>query len=273
MATSRGRGYGPSNTPDLQPKGAPMTIESGTTSDRRNRIVIFLAMCVMFGAWFGLDGFIRYPAKNFAWARQNLARVEGLAQRTDLKTNPKALLESLKKVQPGMALAEVKALLGEPTFANPTDCCYIGPAAYGWFTLRDGKIDEVKKVEMNSEPSENDIRLNRTIAGLMAVIALATLVHLIRVLKQRLILDDNGLRIAGRQIGWEAMQALATQAYARKGWIDLQYASHGATASVRLDSYAIDRFDEIVTEICRRKGFDPLARPADEAAPDHGAGG
>ena len=155
-----------------------MTIESGTTSDRRNRVLIFLAMCLFFAGWYARDGFLKYPAKNFDWARQNLARVEGLAQRTDLKTNPKALLESLNKVRPGMSVAEVKALLGEPTFANQRDCCYIGPAAYGWFTLADGKIGEVKKVEMNSEPTESDIRLNKTIAGLMGVLAVVTLVQL-----------------------------------------------------------------------------------------------
>jgi len=250
-----------------------MTIESGTTSDRRNRIVIFLAMCVLFTAWFGLDGFIRYPAKNLKWARQNLAGIEGIPQPDSLKVNRKASLDGLKKVQPGMPLTKVKDLLGEPTFANATDCCYIGPAAYGWFSLRDDKIDEVKKVEMNSEPSESDIRMNRTIAGLMAVLAVATLVHLVRVLKRRVILDDSGLRIAGRQIGWDAMQALVTQDYARKGWIDLRYASDGATALVRLDSYAIDRFDEIVTEICRRKGFAPLVKSTDETATDRGTGG
>ncbi len=248
-----------------------MTIESGTTSDRRNRVVIFLAMCVLFAAWFGLDGWFRYPAKNLRWARQHLAGIDGIPQPDSLKVNSKARLEDLNKVQPGMALAEVKALLGEPTFANATDCCYIGPAAYGWFALRGDKIDEVKKVEMNSEPSESDIRMNRAIAGLMAVLAVASLVHLVRVLKRRVILDDGGLRIAGRQIGWDAMQALVTRDYARKGWIDLRYASDGATALVRLDSYAIDRFDEIVTEICRRKGFDPLAKSTDETAKDRGA--
>ena len=250
-----------------------MTIESGTTSDRRNRVVIFLAMCVLFAAWFGLDGLFRYPAKNLRWARQGLAGIEGIPQPDNLKTNCKVSLADLKKVKPGTALAEVKALLGEPTFANATDCCYIGPAAYGWFTLRDDKINEVKKVEMNSEPSENDIRMNKAIGGLMAVLAVVSLVHLVRVLKRRVILDDSGLRIAGRQLGWDAMQALVTQDYARKGWIDLRYASEGATALVRLDSYAIDRFDEIVTEICRRKGFDPLVKSTDETAADRGTGG
>ncbi len=240
-----------------------MTIESGTTSDRRNRIIMSLGLLLLFGGWFAYDGFVSYPAKNMKWARQFLNSVPGMADRADLRTNPQARLDALRQVKQDMPLDDVKRLLGEPTFENGTDYCYIGPASFGWYAVRDGKVAEIKRVEENSEPSEGDVRNNRYISAVLALVALGVFLHLIRVLRSRIVLDDAGLRIRGQTIGWGDMQGLDAREYARKGWIDLQCAG---SQSVRLDGYEIDRFDEIVGEICNRKGFaSPLAPPEDEA--------
>ncbi len=241
-----------------------MTIESGTTSDRRNRIIMSLGLLLLFGGWFAYDGFVAYPAKNLKWARQFLNSVPGIAARPDLRTNPQARLEILRQVTPGMPLDDVKRLLGEPTFENGTDYCYIGPASFGWYLVREGKVAEIKRVEQNSEPSESDVRNNRFIAGALVVVALGVLVHLVRVLKSRIVLDDTGLRIGGKTVAWGDMQALDAREYARKGWLDLQCAG---SERVRLDSYEIDRFDEIVGGICARKGFASPLAPAEDDAP------
>jgi len=245
-----------------------MTIVSGTTSDRRNRIVIFLAMCILFTGWFAIDGFVRYPAKNVKWAYQNLAQgIEGLPAPDALQTNPKALLAELQKVQTGQKVDEVKALLGAPSFESPQDLCYVGPAAFGWFVVRDGRIDEIKKVQMNSEPDENDIAWQKRVSYLMAALAVLALIHLFRVLSSKIILDDAGLRIAGRQIAWDAMQSIGSDELAAKGWVNLHYLAGHEQTSVRLDSYAIDRFEEILTEICAEKGFPCPLKPSDAPPP------
>lgn len=227
---------------------------------------MFLAICVLFAGWFAVDGFVRYPAKNLKWAWQYLASIEGIPQPEALKTNPKAMLADLQQVKPGMTLDEVRAILGEPTWQKGQDLCYIGPAAFGWFRVRDEKVSEIKRVEMNGEPTENDIAWQKRIGYLMAVLTVGTLFHLVRVLGRKVVLDDDGLHIAGRQIGFDAMQSLDTALLERKGIVDIHYTSDGVPARVRLDSYAIDRFGEIVAAICARKGFTSPLKSGERAS-------
>ncbi len=238
-----------------------MTIESGTTSDRRNRILIYLALFLLFGGWFGYDGYVGYPAKNMLWARQNIG-LSDFPDPAQLKANPAATLDNLKQVQTGMTVDEVKQRLGEPTHQSGADWCYVGVASFGHFVVDAGKVKEIKKVLMNSEPSENDVALQRWTLAIMGLCAIGTLIHLARVLSRRTIVDDQGIRIGKKLIAWDAMQSLDAAEYARKGWLNLVYEVNGQSAQVRLDSYDIDFFDEIVTEICRRKGFtSPLPPP------------
>jgi len=232
-----------------------MTIKSGTTNDRRNRVIIFLVMCAAFSGWFARDGFQKYPADNLSWARQSLQRMGNVPEPKDLKANPKALKVNLDRVQPGMSLAEVETLLGEPTFQDGEDYCFIGSASYGWFKIAGDKISSVEEVKENTEPSESDIRNQKYLAFIMAAVFIATLIHLIRIMKARVVLDDAGLAIGGKRIAWEHMDSLATKDYKRKGWLDLVYRVGNAKASVRLDSYCIARFGEIVNAICEKKGF------------------
>ncbi len=237
-----------------------MTIESGTTADRRNRILIFTALLALFTGWFGYDGFVGYPAKNMKWAHQNLATGPDFPQPEQLKGNPQATLENLKTIRPGTPITEVRALLGEPTHQKDKDCYYIGRASFGWFIVEGDRIAAVKNVQMNPEPSEKDIANQKRFASVTGAGALLALIFLVRVLRSRTVLDEQGLRIGGKLIGWDDMRSLDASQYARKGWLNLEYAVGGGTGVVRLDSFHIDLFDEIVTEICRRKGFtSPLA--------------
>lgn len=239
-----------------------MTIESGTTKDRRNRIIIFLVMCIFFSVWFARDGFYSYPTKNLQWARQSLQRVENLPEPKDLRTNPKALKKNLDRVKPGMNLAKVEALLGEPTFKEGENYCYIGPASYGWFKIIADKVSSVEQVQENIEPSESDVNNQRYLACIMAVLFVLTLIHLLRVMAMRVVLDDTGLAIRGKKIAFDDMIGLAANDYERKGWLDLKYRAGDSEASVRLDNYHIERFDEIVRTICEKKHFvSPLKSP------------
>ena len=61
-----------------------------------------------------------------------------------------------------------------------------------------------------------------------------------------MVLDDSGLRYNGRHVPWEAMTGLRTDDYTRKGWVYLEYTAGGVTRSLRLDSYHVEKFDEIV---------------------------
>lgn len=233
-----------------------MTIESRTTNDRRNRIMIFVVMCLFFAGWFAHDGYKTYPAKNIKWARQSLQRVGTLPEPKDMTTNPKALEENLKQIKPGMSLADVKAILGEPTYQEGQDYCYIGPASYGWFKIASDNVVSVEEVKQNTEPSESDIQNQKYFALVAAIIGMVALGHLIRAMGTRYILNDVGLTIGSKRITWENMASLETGEYEKKGWLDLKYKAGHDELTVRLDSYLIDKFNEIVTVICEKKGFE-----------------
>ena len=246
-----------------------MTIESGCTRDRRVRVSIFLLMCAVFSAYFLYDGYIGYPNVNLKWARAALAGIKGMPEVGDLRTNPKVLLEGLKNLEVDVKLDKVTvdrltSLFGPPSYAGEEDCIYIGPASYGWFKISKGKVVAIQKIATNTEKSESDITGQKWFAALTGAIALMALVHLIRIWRARWILDEKGLKAGGRVVPWDSMESFMTDDYQRKGWLDLVYTLNGRSSKVRLDSFHIDRFDDIILAICERKGFASPLKPAAE---------
>ena len=82
-------------------------------------------------------------------------------------------------------------------------------------------------------------------------------------------LDDTGLTIPRTgQIHFEQMKSLDTERYKKKGWVTLHYDAGGEEAEVRIDSYHVARFNEIISELCQRTGFasplEPKEAPATE---------
>jgi len=236
-----------------------MRIESGTTSDRRNRVLIGLILCVAFAAWFAYDGFQRYPAKNVEWAKQYLPS-EG--KQADFWINPLATVANLEAVRERIAetsepvsFEALTEKLGEPTFRDARFAYYVGPAAFASFEIVEDRVVRVDRLEVQREPSESDIRNQKVLALLLAVIGVVVLVHFVRITRERVVLDEDGLTIGGRTIGWDAMESLDSSRLKDKGWVTLAYQGDVGPGDVRLDSYALDRFDDILAAICERKGY------------------
>ena len=254
-----------------------MRIETGNTTDRRIRVLLFLLMSAVFSAYFAYDGYRGYPGKNLKWARQSLSNIPNMPEPQNLKTNPKVLKRALDGIarkldatgtdRGKVTVADLTALFGPATFENGVDYCYIGPASFGWFKISNGQVDRAEMVRENTEPSESDIRGQKWFAFFTGVVALGALIHLVRITRMRWVLDDDGLYIGRRRISWDAMDSLDLTAFAKKGWLDLIYLDGGAKQRIRLDSYFIEKFDDIVAMICTRKGFaSPL--PSENASGD-----
>lgn len=249
-----------------------MRIESGTTTEHRVRLGIFLAMCIVFSGYFGYDGLWGYPGKNLEWARENINVPS--EQKSEIRTNPKVMVAALKQIEPGMTQEEVHELVGEPAAVvdgqglfDPTAHWYVGPAACARIDFVDGKVHgEVHPVE-NVTKSESDIYLQKALGLILGVVALVVGIYYIRINTMRTVLDDNGLTVKGRHVPWDRMSELDASDYERKGWLDVVYDDGGRRKTVRLDSYHIARFDEIVNAICERKGFaSPIrSKPAETA--------
>jgi len=248
-----------------------MKIESGTTTEHRVRLGIFLAMCVVFAAYFGYDGLWGYPAKNLEWARQNINLPA--EQKADLRTNPKVLMAALREVKPGMTEQEVEALLGEPAVViegqglfAATDRWYVGPAAYAHIRFMGGVVDGAIEAHDNKEKSEADIGLQKILGVILGIVSIGVGIHYLRINLMRTVLDETGLTVKGRQIAWGQIKELDTSDYDRKGWLDVVYDGSGGSQRVRLDSYHIARFDEIIAAICERKDFVSPLKPKEPEA-------
>jgi hypothetical protein len=234
-----------------------MQIEAKMTPDRRNRLIILVVMCVAFAAWFGYDGFINYPAKNLDWARQFLS---GQAKESELEPNPDVTVAALKQVRDkiqtdAMTVEELTAQLGEPAHRDNRHLYYIGLATFASFEIEGDRVTGVERLEEQTEPSESDIQSQKIFGLILAVGALGVLVHLARVAKERVILDDEGLKIRGNTITWDEMESIDASRLNDKGFVTLSFQRDGQPRSVRLDSYALDRFDEMLDAIREKKGF------------------
>lgn len=241
-----------------------MRIESGTTSERRNRGLLFVLMCLAFAGWFAYDGFYAYPKKNVEWARQAMPE-----KPAELKADPRvrriAIEELARQAKGGLTIDEIKARLGEPALVYRDDYWFVGPAAYLRVTApggRDARLD----AQYPPDRSESHIQGQKWMAAALLGIGLLSLISLLRAMAAKAVLDDQGLHYKGRHIPWEAMTGLKTDDYARKGWVDLVYTADGATRQLRLDSYLLRHFHPIVQEICTRKGFPCLPVPEEETA-------
>lgn len=245
-----------------------MQIESGTTKWWRNRHLMFLAMFFGFAAYFAYDGYYAWPAKNLKWAAQAM----GVSPET-VQPNPRVNMAAIRQLETdlkqrgSMAFSELvdrlQSHLGEPNLSRENEYWWVGPAMYVKAAIEDGKPQLA--VEPSREHSESSIQGQKWFAGLLLAAGLIALLKLIHVLKTRIVLDEDGLRYNRRQIPWDAMTGLRKDDYARKGWVDLEYTGGGATRSLRLDSYHIEKFNEIVQAICERKGFEPPVAAASQA--------
>ncbi len=255
-----------------------MNIESGTTKWWRNRHLMFLVMFLAFAAYFAYDGFYAWPRANVKWAAQAM----GVPPET-VQANPRVNTTAIRQVNGGLKqkgavdfealVGELKLQLGEPTLARENEYWWVGPAMYVEAAVRNGKPELI--VEQSKEYAESSIRDQKWFALLLSVAAAVVFFKLMRVLRMRAVLDEGGLHYKGRDVPWDAMTGLRTADYDRKGWVDLEYTAGGVTRSFRIDSFHIEKFDEIINAICERKGFkSPVAATGntgtteDEAPPE-----
>jgi hypothetical protein len=261
-------------------------IESGTTGERRIRCLIFIAMCVIFCVWFAYDGWVGYAQENLKWAAQNLP--PGAPPMDELKTNPKVTLASLVKFRDRVKIEgkvftrdDFDALFGEPAYVDTngdeTTLYYIGPAVFLSVMLSDGqfvyqgeqRFKEKVKAEENRQHGEGSIRAQQNWSIGLGIIIIIAILQFIRIVRTKVVVDDEGLTYNSKRIPWDAMVELDASRYHSKGWVELEFTAGDETDSLRIDSYKVQKFREVVGAIVERKGFaDPFesAEPGDEAA-------
>jgi hypothetical protein len=229
-----------------------ITIECGTTSERRTRLGLITAALLAFGLWFAYDGWVGYPTQN---REELLGQLPPDTSREEIPFYP-GVTTSLFRELPSPASREdvERAVGGPPSVKSDLDVRWFGPAGQIVVESRDGRPSPA--VYRDTRRSETDLRWQRIIAmGLLAAFVIAAL-RLLPVLTARYRLDGEGLTLARQGlIRWDAIEQLDASRYAEKGWVELVCRDGDERKAVRLDSYEIAALDDMLEEICRRKGF------------------
>ncbi|MFO0973049.1 MAG: hypothetical protein U1A27_06385 [Phycisphaerae bacterium] len=224
-----------------------MRIESGPATERVRRTAIMTVVVVAIASWFAYDGWVNYPGQNSQWFLSQYPR--GSAPATapiDARVTP-ALAERLKGAKP----ADVEKELGAAPLKHESGWWWFGPT--GALVVSPGG-----GAAFHGAPKgAMDLLLQRVIAVLLGVVGIGMAVQLVRIRGARYTLDDAGLSgLTATPIRWEQMTRLDGQRVDEKGWVDLHYDADGRPRKVRLDSYAIAAFGEIIDRICEKKGFE-----------------
>ncbi len=251
-----------------------MQIESGPTGERKVRTLLLFLMVAVFSAWFAYDGWVGYPRSNYNEHLGQLTKEEreSVGELPVYPTVNKAKWESgvkaVKEASASQRRSVLEALFeAKPSYENAEAMYYFGPAYRVKVSLRDGFPGD-PMIGSPATKSETSIEWQLYLGAVLAVVSVYLLWFVLRVVRTHLVLDDTGLTYSGRgPIRWDQMKQLDISRFADKGWVDLLYDDNGAEGRVRLDEYHLARFDDIIDEICERKGFEnPL--PVDAPDPE-----
>ncbi len=250
-----------------------MQIVSGASKRGVARRGFAFVLLAGFAGWFAYDGWVTYPNRNVETARQALPRVVGRMP----PASPAVTEESAAAVQAGVAkgirLADLRQKWGEPAFTGPlpadaggaskTEAYFVGP--YGWVRviLAAEMVDKIEWHAAAKSPSE--IWIQKGLGIGLAAVALVPLGLLLTMQLGKYQLDDEGLVLprVGR-IPYERMTGVDASDFSKKGIVLLRYHDGtGADRTAVLDEEQIDKFDEIVVALCKRKGWPVDADPAE----------
>ena len=244
-----------------------MRIESGPTGERKIRTSLLLIMVAGFSGWFAYDGYVGYPAKNRQGHLQQLATPAEREKAKDapiyLTVTPESLskaVNALNRIIGSRATQDqeqaLKEVFGGPPSVKAADAWYyFGPTFRIKIPLVEGRLS--RPVGTPAEKDDATIASQKLLALILAIVSIYCLWLLIRVFRTHLVLDEGGLSYQGRgPIRWDDMKALDISRFARKGWVDLTYNDNATDRTLRLDEYHLARFDEVIDEICTRKGFE-----------------
>jgi hypothetical protein len=227
-------------------------VHSGTTTERILRSAVFAALMIVFAAWYLWDGYVGYSRSNVT----AVVRALGLDLEQAFPFDPNLTAaeagQFLEEVGKGAPVGEMTSRLGDPALEHKGDAYYFGPAGYLMVHVERGRVQEA---EWRTAPhSESDLRWQRRIGYVMALVALVAIVHLIRVVTTKVSLTDAGLQVRGKPlIPFKAMTVLRKGEY--RETVAVEYSLAGRTGVVRLDSYVVKELPAIVSGICERAGF------------------
>ncbi len=248
-----------------------MRLRSGPARSDTLYFLVFFGICAGLTYWFYRDG-------SFAWLEHN--RKEARKQLTPLMTPGQSLpptfgasptgadFKKLREKQP-TRIEDVRAALGAPFATKPAadgrGTVEYFASDYGMASVpvSGGVVDPARLDWKTWYKDKGEIDAQFYWMLIPVVFGLYAGYRGIRAATLSAVIDDSGLTYGGQRIAFAAMTGLRD--YSPKGWIDLHYTQDGRERKLRIDNTKIDKFDEIVAELCREKGFvNPIPAKSEE---------
>ncbi len=110
--------------------------------------------------------------------------------------------------------------------------------------------------------TESSRQFNLYAAPVLALLGLVALFFAIKAARFRIEADEQtGISVNGQEpITWDQIESIDTSALAKKGYLYLKYRTSSAgSATLKLDEYNLDFFDELYTMIRAKLGLPQLA--------------
>ncbi len=246
-----------------------MRIESGVAKRAVIRKGMIVGLLLIFAAWFGYDGWVGYPRANMKDAKANFPVVpaEAVTQNSAVTAeSAKVLADRLAKDRSRtLTLADLEQQWGKPAYDGPAQAggeasagrvaFFVG--TYGWVkvTLAGDTVTEVQWYPAGHDYSA--VVVQKLLAAVLAVIAMIPLGLLLASMSARYVLDDEGLSVPGKGlIRYDRMVGVDMKELQKQGIVRLQYKTQkDEEATLVLDEEVCDKFEEIVLNLCDKKGW------------------
>lgn len=250
-------------------------IETGTTGERKTRLVIFSLLFLGFGVYSMYDYVKGYPEANVTELRQKLPPTDKALTIVPGEKVSKATVESLRaRLKTGtVSRQEVIDLLGEPVLEQGGALYFIGRAVFCKVAVKDGNAvaprtdaEERDFAQESNKHKEAEVDQQRTMGIITLAVGALGLIQLIRVSVFKVVVDDAGLAYGGRRIAWNAIEKLDVSDCRKKGRVTIEFKDGDEADVLKLDDYKVKDFRGVVTAICLKKGLaDPFAEGAAES--------
>lgn len=244
-----------------------MRLESGPAAYDRNFNVAVALLGVFLGSWFLYDHYVGYANKNRKTAEQWLIPKIGKENiPAQLPDKPDEDEFNRLRAQEPSDPSKIREAWGEPSHivAGGNEIWHYYPSKYGaaYFPIVNNRVDLKRMLWVGWDHSRDDIQMQFYLAFVGYVFALYFLRRVYKAATLRVIIDDEGLVYAGRRVPFASMTKFTN--YSKKGWVDLFYEQGGQERKIRFDNQKVRKFDEIIDELCRAKGFADPRKAEDE---------
>lgn len=233
-------------------------IRSGTTTERIIRVIALTTLINGFASAFLWDGHVGYPRKNAIQLTRLLGLPDEAIPPIDPALKASEAQQLIQEIPQRADRDAVQHLLGTPALAHGDWTYYVGPE--GHLRIRWDR-DQVAEIEwVDGIHDKTDLTFQRWFGYVLCFLGAIYLVYFVRALTFRISLTNAGLQIHGKPlIPFDAMKGLRLRDRGRGRQVELEYTSGGEKRFLLLDDYIIRKMPEIVTAICKQKGFaDPF---------------